>query len=94
MRANSAPSSRCETRDKYLGADGVMNEGLLASWLGLAGIPREAEIIPLERDLRIAELTRGTYHAAKISRAGIGRGDRTRPQAAAPTSPAASRSTI
>ena len=56
-----------ETRDKYLGADGVMNEGLLASWLGLAGIPREAEIIPLERDLRIAELTGGRYHAAKIS---------------------------
>jgi len=56
-----------ETRDKYLGAEGVMNEGLLASWLGLAGIPREAEIIPLERDLRIAELTGGRYHAAKIS---------------------------
>lgn len=56
-----------ETRDKYLGADGVMNEGLLASWLGLPGVPREAEIIPLERDLRIAALTRGAYHAAKIS---------------------------
>jgi dihydroorotase len=56
-----------ETRDKYLGADGVMNEGLLASWLGLSGIPREAEIIPLERDLRIAALTGGRYHAAKIS---------------------------
>ncbi|OJG00253.1 dihydroorotase [Pararhizobium antarcticum] len=56
-----------ETRDKYLGAGGVMNEGLLASWLGLPGVPREAEIIPLERDLRIAALTRGAYHAAKIS---------------------------
>ncbi|CAN7432494.1 dihydroorotase [Pararhizobium sp. LjRoot235] len=56
-----------ETRDKYLGAGGVMNEGLLASWLGLAGVPREAEIIPLERDLRIAGLTRAAYHAAKIS---------------------------
>ncbi|MDW5317698.1 dihydroorotase [Rhizobium sp. PL01] len=56
-----------ETRDKYLGADGVMNEGLLASWLGLSGVPREAEIIPLERDLRIAGLTKGAYHAAKIS---------------------------
>ena len=29
-----------------------MNEGLYASWLGLPGMPREAEIIPLERDLR------------------------------------------
>lgn len=56
-----------ETRDRYLGANGVMNEGLLASWLGLAGIPREAEIIPLERDLRIAGLTKAAYHAAQIS---------------------------
>ncbi|MBB3300891.1 dihydroorotase [Rhizobium sp. BK077] len=57
----------CETRDKYLGANGVMHEGLFASWLGLSGIPREAELIPLERDLRIAALTRGRYHAAMIS---------------------------
>jgi dihydroorotase len=56
-----------ESRDKYLGAEGVMNEGLLASWLGLSGIPRESEIIPLERDLRIAALTGGRYHAAQIS---------------------------
>jgi dihydroorotase len=56
-----------ESRDKYLGAGGVMNEGLLASWLGLSGVPREAEIIPLERDLRIAGLTKAAYHAAKIS---------------------------
>jgi dihydroorotase len=56
-----------ESRDKYLGAEGVMNEGLLASWLGLSGIPRETEIIPLERDLRIATLTQGRYHAAQIS---------------------------
>ncbi len=56
-----------ETRDPHLGATGVMNEGLLASWLGLSGIPREAEIIPLERDLRIAALTGGSYHAAQLS---------------------------
>lgn len=56
-----------ETRDQHLGAGGVMNEGLLASWLGLSGIPAETEIIPLERDLRIAALTKGRYHAAQIS---------------------------
>lgn len=56
-----------ETRDKHLGAGGVMNEGLLASWLGLSGTPREAEVIPLERDLRLAALTRAAYHAAQIS---------------------------
>ncbi len=55
-----------EPRDPYLG-NGVMNEGLFASWLGLAGVPKEAEIIPLERDLRIASLTGARYHAAKIS---------------------------
>jgi dihydroorotase len=56
-----------ETREKYLAANGVMNEGLFASWLGLSGIPKETEIIPLERDLRIAALTRAKYHAAQIS---------------------------
>lgn len=58
-----------ETNDPDLSANGVMNEGLNATHLGLSGIPREAEIIPLERDLRIAALTKGKYHAAKISTA-------------------------
>ncbi|MCB1438393.1 MAG: dihydroorotase [Nitratireductor sp.] len=56
-----------ETNDPDLAANGVMNEGLTASMLGLPGIPREAEIVALERDLRIAALARGRYHAAKIS---------------------------
>ncbi len=56
-----------ETLDADLASSGVMNEGLYASWLGLSGIPREAETIPLERDLALARLTRGNYHAAKIS---------------------------
>lgn len=59
----------CETNDPHLGASGVMNEGLFASWLGLVGIPREAEVIPLDRDLRLAALTKANYHAAKISTA-------------------------
>jgi dihydroorotase len=58
-----------ETQDRDLGSSGVMNEGLYASWLGLPGIPREAEAIPLERDLMLARLTGGAYHAAKISTA-------------------------
>ena len=57
----------CSTQDAYLSGGGVMNEGLFASWLGLPGIPREAEIIPLERDLRLAALTGGRYHALKLS---------------------------
>lgn len=54
------------TQDRELGS-GVMNEGLLASWLGLPGIPREAEAIPLMRDLVLARLTRSRYHAAELS---------------------------
>lgn len=56
-----------ETADGELSANGVMNEGLVATHLGLPGIPREAEIIPLERDLRLAALTGSEYHAAKLS---------------------------
>ncbi|WP_018687686.1 dihydroorotase [Ahrensia kielensis] len=55
------------TQDADLAGNGVMNEGLFASWLGLSGMPREAELLPLERDLRLARLTGCAYHAAKIS---------------------------
>ena len=48
-------------------AGGVMNEGELASRLGLSGIPREAETLMLERDMRLVRLTSGRYHAAMIS---------------------------
>lgn len=53
--------------DHSLTGDGVMNEGLFASILGLRGIPREAETIPLARDLQLAALTGAKYHAAQIS---------------------------
>jgi dihydroorotase len=48
-------------------ASGVMNSGDIATRLGLSGIPREAEIILLERDMRLVEMTGGRYHAAHIS---------------------------
>ncbi|MCE4223484.1 dihydroorotase [Methylobacterium sp. C25] len=47
--------------------DGVMNEGEMASRLGLHGIPREAETVMLERDIRLVRLTGARYHAAMIS---------------------------
>jgi dihydroorotase len=56
--------------DRSLTGDGVMNEGLFATILGLKGIPREAETIPLARDLQLAALTGTKYHAAQISCAG------------------------
>ncbi len=46
---------------------GVMNSGELSTRLGLAGISPFAEVIMLERDLRLAEMTGGRYHAALIS---------------------------
>ncbi|MDB5613005.1 MAG: amidohydrolase family protein [Devosia sp.] len=56
--------------DHSLTGEGVMNEGLFATILGLKGIPREAETIPLARDLQLAALTSTKYHAAQISCAG------------------------
>ncbi|MBI1869052.1 MAG: dihydroorotase [Methylocystis sp.] len=55
------------TEDRDLCGEGVMNEGEFAARLGLAGIPREAEAIVLDRDLRLAALTGGRYHAAIVS---------------------------
>jgi dihydroorotase len=55
----------CE--DRSLSREGVMAEGLRATWLGLPGVPREAETIALERDLRLVALTGARYHAALIS---------------------------
>jgi dihydroorotase len=54
-------------QDPDLVGDGVMNEGEIASRLGLAGIPREAETVILERDIRLVRLTGARYHAAMVS---------------------------
>jgi len=50
-----------------LAAGGQMNAGEIATRLGLPGIPREAEVMMIERDLRLVELTGGRYHAAHLS---------------------------
>ena len=55
--------------DTSLAPEGVMNEGALATRLGLAGIPNAAEVILLERDLRLVALTGARYHAAQLSTA-------------------------
>ena len=50
-----------------LAQGGVMNSGETATRLGLSGIPRQAEIIMVERDIRLAEMTHGRLHFAHLS---------------------------
>ncbi|CAK0776468.1 Dihydroorotase [uncultured Gammaproteobacteria bacterium] len=52
-----------------LAAGGMMNSGEIATRLGLSGIPRAAELIQIERDLRLVEATGGRYHVAHVSTA-------------------------
>lgn len=54
-------------QDADLAASGVMNEGEFASRLGLMGVPREAEAIMLDRDLRLVAMTGARYHAELVS---------------------------
>ncbi len=53
--------------DPALASGGAMNSGEMATRLGLPAIPREAEIIMLERDIRLVEMTGARYHASHIS---------------------------
>ncbi|MDJ0947803.1 MAG: dihydroorotase [Alphaproteobacteria bacterium] len=55
--------------DPALAAEGDMNEGEIATRLGLSGIPDCAEVMIIERDLHLVALTGGRYHAAHISTA-------------------------
>jgi len=55
------------TEDPHLVGEGVMNEGEYAARLGLMGIPKAAETVMLERDMRLVALTGGRYHAASVT---------------------------
>jgi dihydroorotase len=55
------------TEDPDLVGEGVMNEGEFATRLGLIGVPKAAETVMLERDLRLVALTEGRYHAASLT---------------------------
>ena len=47
--------------------NGEMNEGEISTRLGLIGIPSCAEVIIIERDIRLAKLTGVNYHVAHVS---------------------------
>ena len=57
----------CE--DPELASGGVMNEGPVATRLGLKGWPSVAEEVMVARDLRLAEMTGGRLHVAHVSTA-------------------------
>jgi dihydroorotase len=50
-------------------ARGAMNEGEISTRLGIPGTPAVSEIIQVERDLRLAELTGGRLHFACVTTA-------------------------
>ncbi len=50
-----------------LGGAGEVTEGETATRLGLPGVTPMAEVIMLERDLRLVEITGARYHAAHVS---------------------------
>ena len=52
-----------------LGGAGEVTEGEIATRLGLPAVTPMAEIIMLERDLRLVEITGARYHAAHVSTA-------------------------
>ena len=56
--------------DPSISADGVMNEGVVSTRLGLRGIPNAAEDGIVARDIAIAELTGGRLHIAHVSTRG------------------------
>jgi len=55
--------------DYELSQNGMINEGIIASKLGLQGIPEIAEIIIIERDLTLLESIKCRYHISQLSSA-------------------------
>jgi dihydroorotase len=53
--------------ERWLKSDGVMNEGALATRLGLKGIPNQAESVTVARDISLAELTGARLHVTHVS---------------------------
>jgi dihydroorotase len=58
----------CE--DLHLSEGGCLNEGIVSTELGLAGIPRAAEDVMVARNVALAELTGARLHLAHLSTEG------------------------
>lgn len=57
--------AHCE--DKQLSKDGVMNEGLVSTLLGLKGRPAASESTRIARELELCAMTKGILHIAHVS---------------------------
>ncbi len=55
--------------DAELSRDGMINDGIIATKLGLQGIPISAELLIIERDLTLLEYNSCRYHISQISSA-------------------------
>ena len=55
--------------DAELSKDGMINDGIIATKLGLQGIPISAELLIIERDLTLLEYNECRYHISQISSA-------------------------
>jgi dihydroorotase len=53
--------------DKNIGANGLMNEGIISTWLGLPGKPAIAEELSIARDIELAKYTNSKIHFTGIS---------------------------
>ena len=58
----------CE--DECLACGGAMNEGFMATTLGIPGIPKAAEEIRIDRNIRLAELSGAHIHIQHVTTAG------------------------
>ena len=58
------------SEDTYLSGDGVMNEGVVSTKLGLKGIPNASEEIMIGRDIILSELTGTHIHICHVSSGG------------------------
>jgi len=57
--------AHCE--DQNLSRNGVINEGIIATKLGLRGIPREAEYKFVKRNIELAKIAKAKLHIAHVS---------------------------
>ena len=68
---NSAKDLGClimqHAEDYELAKNGMINSGIIASKLGLSGIPEIAERILIERDLTLLEKAKCRYHISQLS---------------------------